>query len=159
MTTIRDGMPLLARHEGEWIGTYIHLDAHGTEIDRHASHLVCTFPEAGEFDYYQVNRYSWEDGRVEERHFPAHYANHCIYWDNELIQGQAREVDGRTIVLNWNRTGEPGIYLYEMIQLSADGVHRARTWHWFRDDRLFQRTLIAETRLDRTDPSGGHGLR
>jgi hypothetical protein len=84
---------------------------------------------------------------VEERHFPARYANYRIYWDNELIQGQAWEVDERTIVLTWSRKDEPGVYLYEMIQLSGDDTHRARTWHWFRDDQLFRRTLITETRL------------
>ena len=50
----------------------------------------------------------------------------------------------RSTCLNWVRTGEPDMYLYEMIQLSADSTSRARTWHWFKKDRCFQRTLIDE---------------
>jgi hypothetical protein len=51
----------------------------------------------------------------------------------------------RTTMLNWIRTGEPDLYLYEMIQLSDDGLSRARVWQWFKADRLFQRTLVDET--------------
>ena len=40
----------------------------------------------------------------------------------------------------------PNSYLYEMIQLSRDGERRYRTWHWYQDDRLTQRTLINEER-------------
>lgn len=47
-------------------------------------------------------------------------------------------------MLNWTRTGEPDLYLYEMIQLSDDGQSRARVWQWFKADRLFQRTLVDE---------------
>ena len=32
-----------------------------------------------------------------------------------------------------------------MIQLSDDGISRARVWQWFKADRLFQRTLVDET--------------
>ena len=33
---------------------------------------------------------------------------------------------------------EPDVHVCEMIQLSADGRHRARTWHWFRAGKLYQ---------------------
>ncbi len=45
------------------------------------------------------------------------------------------------------RKNEPDTYLYEMIQMSDDGLTRARTWQWFKNDRLFQRTLIDESRV------------
>ena len=50
----------------------------------------------------------------------------------------------RSTCLNWTRKGEPDLYLYEMIQLSADNKSRARTWQWFKGDVCFQRTLIDE---------------
>jgi hypothetical protein len=34
-----------------------------------------------------------------------------------------------------------------MIQLSDDGLARARVWQWFKSDRLLQRTLIDERRV------------
>ena len=73
MSEIKEGMPLLARHEGEWKGVYTYIDPDGNIIDKHKSHLSCTFPEEGEYDYVQINRYEWEDGKKEERIFPAVY--------------------------------------------------------------------------------------
>jgi hypothetical protein len=45
------------------------------------------------------------------------------------------------------REGMPDVSLYEMIQLSDDGILRARTWHWFKKGVLFKRTLIKEQRM------------
>ena len=41
----------------------------------------------------------------------------------------------------------PGSYLYEMIQISAGNDQRARTWHWFMNDELVNRTCIKEARI------------
>ena len=50
-------------------------------------------------------------------------------------------------MLTWDRKDIVGARLYEMIQLSEDGQHRTRTWHWLgADGELQQRTLIKETR-------------
>jgi hypothetical protein len=144
---LRNAMPVLARHKGEWEGEYIHVDADNREIDRHASHLKCSFPEDGPFAYYQINTYRWADGRTEELHFPATYRDGRIWWDTDRIEGSAWEVDARTVMLTWVRKGEPGTYLYEMIQISADGDHRGRTWHWFENDQLVKRTCIKERRI------------
>ena len=145
---IRDEMPLLARHEGEWFGTYVYVDLEGKVIDRHASHLTCSFPERGEHAYYQINRYEWEDGRREEFHFPATYKDKKIWFDTERIRGYAWEVDDRTVILTWRYKSAPETYLYEMIQLSPCGRYRARTWHWFEDGRIVRRTLINEERRE-----------
>lgn len=147
MGELRNAMPVLARHEGEWEGEYIHVDADNREIDRHRSHLKCSFPEGGPFAYYQINTYRWADGRTEEVHFPATYRDGRIWWDTDRIEGSAWEVDARTVMLTWVRKDEPGAYLYEMIQISADGDHRGRTWHWFENDQLVKRTCIKERRI------------
>ena len=55
----------------------------------------------------------------------------------------------RTTRLNWFRKGQEDLYLYEMIQHAADGIHRARTWQWFQNDICVQRTLIDEKRVSR----------
>ena len=148
MTAIRKGMPLLARHEGEWKGEYIHVDAQGKEIDRHASHLVCRFPENGDHDYYQTNTYTWQDGKQETFSFPAEYRDGRIWFDTERIEGSAWEVDEASIILTWARKDLAGSSLYEMIQLSPCGQHRSRTWHWLLNGVLFQRTLIKEMKVE-----------
>ena len=57
------------------------------------------------------------------------------------------DTNNRTTVLNWTRTGDPDLYLYEMIQISDCGTKRARTWHWFKNDELFSRTLVDERKI------------
>ncbi len=145
-------MPLLARHEGVWEGTYRYYDRSGNLTDVHDSRLICRFPDTGP-PYHQTNHYRWNNGKRETRDFPATVENGRLRWDNEHINGWACDVAlddfRRTTMLNWTRAGEPDLYLYEMIQLSDDGKSRARVWQWFKGDRLFQRTLVDETFVTR----------
>ncbi len=146
---IREDMPLLARHEGVWDGVYSYYNAAGEKIDEHASRLFCRFPDDGPYRYHQTNHYTWPDGRKEIREFPADYHDKRVWWDNELIKGWAAEVGldeySRTVMLYWQRQGDPSLYLYEMIQISDDGKSRCRTWHWIRDGKLETRTAIQES--------------
>ncbi|PJG46666.1 DUF3598 domain-containing protein [Sphingobium sp. LB126] len=150
---IREDMPLLARHEGVWDGVYTYYNAAGEKIDEHKSRLFCRFPEGGEFPYHQTNHYLWDDGRTEVRDFPAAYHDKRVWWDNELIKGWAAEVGldeyNRTVMLYWQRQGDPSLYLYEMIQLADDGLTRCRTWHWIRNGLLETRTAIQEKLVSR----------
>lgn len=73
MPNIRDEMPVLARHEGDWVGNYTRIDLEGNILDKHDSHLTCQFPEDGPYPYYQINRYKWANGKQEEHQFPATY--------------------------------------------------------------------------------------
>lgn len=150
---IREEMPLLARHEGVWDGVYSYYNAAGVKVDDHRSRLLCRIDDEAEHAYHQTNHYTWPDGRTEIRDFPAEYRDRRIWWDNELIVGWAAEVplDGnnRTMMLYWQRTGDPSLYLYEMIQLSDDGRNRCRTWHWIRNGMLETRTAIQETFVTR----------
>jgi hypothetical protein len=150
---IREDMPLLARHEGVWDGIYTYYNAAGEKIDEHKSRLLCRFPDGGDFPYHQTNFYRWDDGRTETREFPATYGDKRVWWDNELIKGWAAEVGldeyNRTVMLYWQRQGDPSLYLYEMIQLSDDGQSRCRTWHWIRNGNLETRTAIQEKLVSR----------
>lgn len=147
MSDIREGMPVLTRHEGDWIGTYTLVDIEGKILDKHKSHLTCQFPADGDYSYYQINRYEWADGKKEEHKFPGTYRDKKLWFDTERIEGKAWEVDDLTIILWFSYKTIPNAYLYEMIQISPCNNYRSRTWHWFKDDRLFQRTLIQEERM------------
>ena len=62
--SIRNDMAVLAWHEGEWEGAYVHVDANGKEVDRHASRLSCQFPSEDDgCDYFQINECMSEDGQ------------------------------------------------------------------------------------------------
>ncbi len=150
---IREDMPLLARHEGVWDGTYSYFNAANDKVDEHKSRLLCRFVDDGPHPYHQTNHYIWPDGRTEVREFPAEYRDKRVWWDNELIKGWAAEVglDGhnRSVMLYWQRQGDPSLYLYEMIQISDCGQNRCRTWHWIRDGLLETRTAIQERLVTR----------
>lgn len=150
---IREEMPLLARHEGVWDGVYTYYNTAGEQVDAHRSRLFCRLPEEGPYRYHQTNHYVWDDGRTEIRDFPAEYRDRRVWWDNELIKGWAAEVEldayNRTIMLYWQRQGDPSLYLYEMIQLADDGENRCRTWHWIRNGLLETRTAIQEKLVSR----------
>ena len=145
----REEMPLLARHEGVWDGVYNYFNDKEELIDQHSSRLFCRIlDDDAEFPYHQTNHYSWADGRTEIRDFSARYRDGRIWWDNDLIKGWAAPVAldeyGRTMMLYWQRTGDPSLYLYEMIQISDNGQNRCRTWHWIRNGKLETRTAIQE---------------
>lgn len=150
---IKEDMPLLARHEGVWDGTYRYYNAAGQLVDEHTSRLFCRFKPDDAHPYHQTNHYSWPDGRTEIREFPATYHDKRVWWDNDLIQGWAAEMGldtkNRTVVLYWQRTGDPELYLYEMIQIADDGQSRCRTWHWIRSGQLETRTAIEERLVTR----------
>lgn len=148
MVDLAKEMPILARHEGVWDGTYVYFNAQNEKIDEHASRLLCRITNDEANPYHQTNHYKWADGRYEIREFPATFRDGRVWWDNDLIQGWAAEVPldayNRTVMLYWQRTGDPSLYLYEQIQISDDGQDRCRTWHWIRNGKLETRTAIQE---------------
>jgi hypothetical protein len=149
----REEMPLLARHEGVWDGIYTYFNDKNEKTDEHRSRLLCRILNDNETPYHQTNYYKWDDGRTDVRDFPASYRDGRVWWDNELIKGWAAPVSldeyNRTIMLYWQRTGDPSLYLYEQIQISDDGQNRCRTWHWIRSGKLETRTAIQETFVTR----------
>jgi len=147
MSTIREGMPVLVRHEGDWVGTYTVVDTEGKILDKHESHLTCQFPEDGPYPYYQINRYKWSDGKQEEHEFPGIYQDKKLLFDTDRIQGKTWETDDSTIILWFSYKTVPEMNLYELIYISPCNNYRARTWHWFKNHQIFKRTLIQEERL------------
>jgi hypothetical protein len=146
MSNIREEMPVLARHEGEWFGTYTVIDAEAKILDQHESHLSCLLSPAGGHDYYQINRYTWATGKQEEHQFPGTYRDKKLWFDTERIQGHAWEADDATMILWFSYKTIPDCYIYEMILISPCNHYRTRTWHWFKNHQLVRRTLIQEQR-------------
>jgi hypothetical protein len=75
----------------------------------------------------------------------ANYRDGRLWFAGDLI-GSMWEVDDFTVYLRFSYRKDPGITVCEMIQIGDDGQHRARTWHWFRDRKLFKITLTNERR-------------
>lgn len=147
MTTFREAMPAMVAHEGEWLGTYRHVDLAGETVDLHETWTRCEFPDGGPYAYVQYNRLTWPDGRTLERSFGGTFRDGRLWWDTDRFYGHGWQTDEGVVLLRLDRRDEPGIHFVEMISLSADGATRARTWQWFRDGTPFRRTLCDEKRI------------
>lgn len=144
MTGIDQALPLLARNAGRWLGTYTHCGP-GLEVqDRHDFSIEVSFPDAR--TYRQESHYVWPDGRRQSLAFEGVLEGEAIVFDNGRIAGRMWALDAETLYLKFRFSAEPQVHVCEMIQLSADGRDRARTWHWFRGRVLFRRTLVEERR-------------
>ncbi|MCC5611693.1 DUF3598 domain-containing protein [Nostoc sp. CHAB 5834] len=142
-------MPSILLHEGVWEGTYRHVDADGRLIDRHQTRVVCTFPDEGPYAYVQSNTFTWEDGRIYQVDLPGILSGDRLHWDTETFHGTAWEAGDGVVLLNLARYDEPGARFFEKIVMGQSGDHRSRTWQWFRDGRLYKRTLCDEQRVSR----------
>lgn len=146
MNPVRIHIPLLARHEGVWEGRYRHLNPDGVEQETCSFRIAAEFPEQGAA-YRQTSQYWWPDGRTEQLMFEAQYADGRLHWDTGRIRGSMWALDDVSLYLRFSFSADPGAEVCEMIQLSADGGHRARTWHWFRAGKLWRVTLVSERRV------------
>ena len=153
MSAPPDIMTLCRPHEGVWRGTYIHIDADGGEVDRHAAEVVNAFPADGPYAYVQTSRFRWPD-RAEEHVFPGVLADNRLLWKTERLEGVAyTSADApQTLFLNFRRVDLPGIEIVEMIHLGAAVGIRMRSWQWLKDGVPFRRTLVDERRVSKVVP-------
>lgn len=142
-----EAMPTMRRHEGVWEGIYRHLDAEGVPIDTHRVRIACEFPDDGDFAYIQHNHFMWDDGRDFRATLPGVLRDGRLWWDLPTFAGYAWETLDGILLLNLTRKDEPGANFFEMITMGATGEHRSRTWQWFKDGRLYKRTLCDEWRV------------
>jgi len=134
-------------HEGTWEGRYTHLDAQAQILDHHDVRIVCEFPDTGPYAYIQYNHFTWADGHEYKAQLPGTYKDGRLWWDTDTFKGSAWETHDGIILLNLERKDDPGARFYEMITLGDTGQERARIWHWFKDGKLFKRTLCDEWRI------------
>lgn len=150
---VKNGMPLLARHAGEWKGTFKFYDEESGEIvEQHESHLTITFPTDGSSDYLQVNKYFDPDGKEKaEYRFPGFYDGHGrLSFDSERLRGVCWELDENAIYLYWTykeADSSKDQRLFEIIVLSDDGRERSRTVQWLEHGVCVKRSIIKETRI------------
>jgi hypothetical protein len=110
--------------------------------------------------YRQTSRYWWPDGREFELVYDADFdgAGDRIVIDTDRMTGSCRAIDDDVLYIEFGFRATPRQRVGEMIQLSRDGRHRARTWHWYEDERLARLTLVRERRtsLDPADWPATH---
>jgi hypothetical protein len=146
-------LALMQRHVGIWEGVYTHIDPRDRSVQeelRFQIRVEC--PTADGTDYRQTSRYYWPDGRAEELVYSGGALGDRVVFDTGRIRGECWRIDADALYLTFAFTEDPRGRIAEMIQLSADGQHRARTWHWFQDEVLWRITLVRETRTS-LDPA------
>jgi hypothetical protein len=148
MSIIKQRMPLLARHAGTWAGTYRFITPQMQLLDQYDFRINVVFPDDGKggLTYRQESFYTWPDGRTRELVFDATYDGGRAVFAGR-ISGSVRELDERTLYVHFWFDDQPGVDVCEMIQLAANNRDRGRTWHWFKDGKLFQLTLVDEQRV------------
>jgi hypothetical protein len=144
-------MPVLARTAGQWEGTYTEVDMTNAVVDQYRFELDISFPDENGAAYRQATRYRWSDGRSQDFVFDASLTlasgRAQIYWDHEVMFGTLFEVDDRTLQLRFTYKGPEVIEVQEAMFVSADGRHRMRTWHWYKDGAPYRKTLVDEVRV------------
>jgi hypothetical protein len=148
MNPVRAHLPLLARHAGIWEGEYTHLAPDRRVQDQHLFRILVEIPDAGPVHYRQSSHYWWPDGRSQQLVYEGRYADGRVHIDNGRIRGACWSVDEETLYITFGFHADPAGHVCEMIQLSPDGIHRARTWHWFRDHVLWRVTWVREGRVE-----------
>ncbi len=140
-------MPGMLAHEGLWRGIYRHVDVAGQEIDTHQAQVECIFPSQGPYAYIQKNLFTWPDGRETQATLNGVLQGNKLWFDHETFSGISWETNKGLLLLDLDRKDDPGANFYEIICMGQSGVDRARTWHWFKDGKLFKRTLCDEQRV------------
>ena len=144
---LQNTLPAILLHEGVWEGTYRVVGLDGRVIDEHRSRVQCSFPDDGPYAYVQRNLFTWPDGRVFEAEFGGELRGDRLYWDNERFKGYGWSTLDDVVMLSLDRKDRPGESFTEIIVLAPNGNERARTWHWFKNGALYQRTLCDEHRV------------
>ncbi len=137
-------MPAIYKHQGIWHGEYQTVDQNGTLIDQHQSRVECIFPESGKNVYIQRNRFTWPDKREIEMSFSGELQGNRLYWNTDAFHGYGWQASDHIFLLELQRKDVPGASFTEVIVLDQMEKTRARTWHWFKDGKCYQRTLCNE---------------
>lgn len=140
-------MPAMLRHEGVWEGRYTHIDTSANILDEHSANVRCEFPRSGPYAYIQYNHFKWDDDREHKAELPGIFKDGRLWWDTDTFHGSAWETHDGLILLNLDRKDDPGARFFEIIVMGETGLDRARTWHWFKDGKLFKRTLCDERKV------------
>ncbi len=148
MSIIKEKMPLLTRHAGTWAGTYRFITPQMQLLDQYDFRINALFPDDGKggITYRQESFYTWADGRTRELVYEGTYKDGIVAFEGR-ISGWVKELNDRTLNMRFWFADQPGVDVLEAIHLAKNNNDRGRTWNWFKDEKLFQITLVDEKRI------------
>lgn len=140
---------LLQRHAGVWEGRYTHVAPPDWRVvGAQAYRIEVEVFEASPIAYRQTSHYRHADDRTETLRYEGvlRPTDDRVVFDDGRIRGECWAIETDTLYMWFTYAAAPTHRITEMIQLSRDGQHRARTWHWFESERLVKLTLVDERR-------------
>ncbi|NDD75027.1 MAG: hypothetical protein EBZ40_08645 [Gammaproteobacteria bacterium] len=142
-------LTLLQRHAGVWEGRYTHIAPPDWRMVGAQDYRIEVEVTASPIAYRQTSHYRHADGRTETLRYEGalRAADDRVVFDDGRICGECWAIETDTLYMWFAYAAAPTTRITEMIQLSRDGQHRARTWHWFESERLVKLTLVDERRL------------
>lgn len=146
MSIVIEKFPNLARGLGLWTGTYTFIDAEtGAVVKEQRVDCLSEFPDDGSADFRLTVHNFLPDGTTRTVCHVADLRGDRLEWRDTLV-GWMQELDEATVYLTFGFPHDPDVRVREMIQISPDGQDRARVWHWFRNEKLYQITIAREQR-------------
>jgi hypothetical protein len=153
---LKAALPVLARNEGVWDGTYRRYGADGGLLAAFQSRVVMRFRDdvPDEQMYHQTNLYRFADGKTQTIESRGWFDGEKLRFGSDRdIAGWAADdrtdSSGLICLLHMNvRTATPqlpqGTLCFELVQLSADGKNRARMAQYVCAGQVIMRTMIDE---------------
>ncbi|MAN45268.1 MAG: hypothetical protein GYB49_11875 [Alphaproteobacteria bacterium] len=145
MSAIARHMPVVSRGSGRWTGHNRMISPDGKLLDSYTVDTLSRFPTDGSADYSLHIIHTWPHGKQREIMILADYRNNQLEW-RDRVTGQMREIDDTTVYVTFAMTDDPSVQVRGLMNVSPDGTQRARTWHWFKNEKLFRLSLAWEER-------------
>jgi hypothetical protein len=146
-------MPVMARHEGVWEGMFRRLNPEGQILEAFKAQItVRYFPdERWPEVYHQTNRYFLPDGKITQYDTMGGFKDGKLVFESARVIGWSlddpTDIYKRNALMFMDYVQEPGLHVYEIMQISDCNRYRTRMAQFLKDGRTFQRTLIDEERL------------
>ena len=160
---ISDHMPVTARHQGIWRGTYRRYNTAGDLFDQHESEVSMWLrDDPSEPEYFQTNRYHHEGKDLSFIETYGAFKNGRLTFISDRIEGwgvdmsPAQDPHQRSSMLHITYKEDTGVYkarsyMYELVQISDCGMYRTRVAQFLEPNgQIMMRTQIDETKVAET---------
>ncbi len=148
----RKSTPHIAQQQGVWRGVFRRYDADGRLTAEFPSEITMrVMPKDGRLMYHQTNRYLPAGKPEEVLESYGEVRDGRVYFGNARLDAWKMDVpddpSGRSAVILMQYKDGSGLYVHEIVSVSADGRHRARATQYLKDGRIVRRTLIDEDKV------------
>ncbi|MEP3226799.1 MAG: hypothetical protein ABJO01_12555 [Parasphingorhabdus sp.] len=141
-------MPTFIAYEGRWCGEFQHYSNDGKLLESHHGFVKHEFPQNGPFDHIQHSHFTWDDGHEQILQQQSIFSNGRLWWESGSFQGCIWETEFGNVLVNISQTNSPRLCLNEIISPETNGNRRSRVRQWFKNGKLYKRTLCHERRIN-----------